>query len=287
MDVVPKWNYVDAGVRKDRVDHGRLRLLQAYYTELFENKDQVDERKQQIRKQLKMNKHVPKYSCVHLPKHKVGEYVEDAINFDFLLGFMASFAADLPTQGEMMVLLLVLAWASEKFKLNKFQKPREHVAWARVEAGLQRSLACYVLMRFGRTDQCRSGHDKMQTLKEVVQAVLQNPNPDEQETQIEGGPSLSKHDDEGEGEEEEEETEDEEMLPNHGDDPFCDEGKDEQKEGGEEEEKETDPVVCPDEDELTNADDDENDDGEKDEYIGDEKTRKEKEGGAMKETGSI
>eukprot|EP00439_Symbiodinium_sp_Y106_P044617 s6414_g5.t1 len=56
MDVAPKWNYVDAGVRKDRVNHNRLRLLQAFYTEKFQDKDQVNARKKEIRKQMNMNK---------------------------------------------------------------------------------------------------------------------------------------------------------------------------------------------------------------------------------------
>ena len=40
----------------------------------------------------------------------------------------------------------------------------EYKAWARIEAGLQRSLACYVLMRCGRTGQCRQTVFGMQFL---------------------------------------------------------------------------------------------------------------------------
>ncbi|CAE7477391.1 unnamed protein product [Symbiodinium microadriaticum] len=179
MDIPPKWNFADAGIRKNRVDHDRLRLLQ-----------------------------VPKYSCVYLPKHKVGEYVENDVNFDFLLGFLACFAANMPTQGEMMVLLVA------------------------------------------------------------------SKNPDEMETQIEGDPPPSEH----EGGEEEKKTDDEEVLPHHGDEPFCNDGtmddeESKQKEGAEEEEKETDPIVYPDEETENEAEDDE--------YVGDEKIRKEKEGGKV------
>ena len=105
-------------------------------------------------------------------------------------------------------------------------------------------------------------------------------NPDEMETQIEGDPPPSEH----EGGEEEKKTDDEEVLPHHGDEPFCNDGtmddeESKQKEGAEEEEKETDPIVYPDEETENEAEDDE--------YVGDEKIRKEKEGGAMKELGSV
>ena len=39
-----------------------------------------------------------------------GAQVENDVNFDFLLGFLACFAANMPTQGEMMVLLASIAW---------------------------------------------------------------------------------------------------------------------------------------------------------------------------------
>ncbi|CAE7552988.1 hypothetical protein AK812_SmicGene21635 [Symbiodinium microadriaticum] len=199
MDIPPKWNFADAGIRKNRVDHDRLRLLQ-----------------------------VPKYSCVYLPKHKVGEYVENDVNFDFLLGFLACFAANMPTQGEMMVLLAGLIDENGQ-RLKK----------------------------------------KTSSSKKVA-----SKNPDEMETQIEGDPPPSEH----EGGEEEKKTDDEEVLPHHGDEPFCNDGtmddeESKQKEGAEEEEKETDPIVYPDEETENEAEDDE--------YVGDEKIRKEKEGGKV------
>eukprot|EP00439_Symbiodinium_sp_Y106_P073957 s1401_g14.t1 len=210
MDVPPKWNYLDAGVRKDRVSHERLRLLQAFYTEKFQDKQQVSARKKEIREQLKMHK-------------------DD-------------------TRGEMMVLLASIA---------------------------------------------RSGHEKMQTLKEVVHAVRAERNPDEMETQVEDDPPSSEHGCGGEENgEEESKTDDEEELPHHGENPFCEE-ESKQKEGGEEEMKETDPVVHPDlsEEESGKENEEEsgnkNDEDEGDDYVGDEKTRKDKEGGAMKETGSL
>ncbi|CAE7028566.1 unnamed protein product, partial [Symbiodinium sp. KB8] len=90
-------------------------------------------------------------------------------NFEFLLGFLASFAKNLPTCKEQEAVLFKLSGDYPLVKKHDDKLMRQ--AWAEEEAKVQRSMVSYVLLRARKSDKTRANLPNMEILKEIVKAA--------------------------------------------------------------------------------------------------------------------
>ncbi|OLP87280.1 hypothetical protein AK812_SmicGene31512 [Symbiodinium microadriaticum] len=142
-------------------DAKRMALLEEFYKEKISFKALREERF------LAMADKAPfDFSWVDAPKKGKLEAVEEPhgeANFEFLLGFLASFAKSLPTYKAVLMKL------SEDFPLvKKADEKLMREAWAEEEAKVQRSMVSYVLLRTRKSEKTRANLPNLEMLKEMV-----------------------------------------------------------------------------------------------------------------------
>lgn len=149
---------------------------QAFYQEWVEDTDFVRQRRTLLRQRKKLSEKdpvVPSFTFILRCSKKEGvqeSELEHEDNSAFVINFLAGFAHSLPNESEMKA---ALTWVSEHFALNKFDNHAAHVAWASVEAGLQKSFMSYALLRFQKNPSARSTKSKMHQIKEVIRQKLE------------------------------------------------------------------------------------------------------------------
>ncbi|CAJ1357732.1 unnamed protein product [Effrenium voratum] len=164
-----------AGHSSPRTDARRVALLKAFYTDILEEKEYIADRRKLLRvragfKATDYHK-VPKFTFLILDQNRITEKEAEASpNFEFVMMYLAAFAADPPRAREVQE---ALTWASQHYQLNPRREEFEHQAWAITESSLHRALAGYCLDRFQRYRHARKGHDHMAQIKEVIRAKLE------------------------------------------------------------------------------------------------------------------
>ncbi|CAE7212823.1 unnamed protein product [Symbiodinium sp. CCMP2592] len=145
-------------------DAKRMALLEEFYKEKVSWKALREERF------LAMAEKAPfDFSWVDAPMKGKLEAVEEPhgnANFEFLLGFLASFAKELPTQKAVLMKL------SENYPLvKKAEEKMMRQAWAEEETKVQRSMVSYVLLRARKSENTRKNLPNLEILKEMVSIV--------------------------------------------------------------------------------------------------------------------
>lgn len=155
----------------------RVEEVKSFLVDFVERDDWLDERRRLLRQRAGLTNadtaKVPKFQFIIAEGRTIGcREVESDHNFALTLEYLANFAADLPSPTDVQA---ALAWASEYWMLNPWPPSKKHLhqGWAETEGAILRSVARYCMERFQRHRKSRSGHERMEQIREVIKAVLE------------------------------------------------------------------------------------------------------------------
>lgn len=163
-----------------RLNTMRVALAKEFLKTFCEDEGFISKRRKVLRLRAGLREDdirlVPKFRFIILEGKRATiseREVQSDHNFELILGYLASFAHDLPRRKELET---CLAWASSHYRLNPWRRFEQHQAWAIVEAGTLMGAASWCMDRFQRNPGARPGHSRIETIKEMIRTKLQENN---------------------------------------------------------------------------------------------------------------
>ncbi|CAE7879827.1 unnamed protein product [Symbiodinium microadriaticum] len=204
----------------------RVSLLKEFFRDLLKPgyvNTRIEAAKKAAKQKLKKGeKEVPYvYRFLDVTSQAISEeQVTSEHNFPIIAAYCSSFAGDLPTKKE-----AAISWAGSTFRLNDPVDAVARQAWIEDEGAVLRGFASWACDRAQRNPKARKGddHEKMQALKQIIQAKKEELRPDMPQTKQkeEADDDVDDHACRAEGEEEEPAAEDE-CLPGEDLEPLSD-----------------------------------------------------------------